>query len=258
MARLRMNEDVSSRQVIAAADRAVNHSLFRALFSLEDVQRYMEFHVWCVWDFMCLVKAVQTALGTFSVPWLPPRDGALLATINKIIEGEETDIGPDGRTASHFDMYLAAMRQAGADVTPITAFIAALPQGFEWRTALERSGAPAAAVDFVSGTIKAGFGPLHRAVASLCLAREELLPMMFGNLLTNLPERPELDGFRWYIRRNIQLDADVHGPLSSELFEGVAGGDPRLRQEALETAAWSITQRTAYLEAILKSVRKAC
>jgi hypothetical protein len=254
MERLRTESHPAAKKVVASADQAANHPIFGAISSLENAQKYMEFQVWCVWDFMCLAKAVQGALGTFSVPWLPPKNGALLAAINEIIQGEETDTGPDGETASHFEIYLAAMRQAGANMKPITTFTSSLSRGVPWETALGQCGAPPAAIRFVGGTIRTALGPLPGAVASFCLGREELVPMMLDTMLRDLPQQPELELFRWYIQRHIELDSDTHGPLSSDLFDSIAGADPKTREEALTIAAWAISERTAYLDAIMENL----
>ena len=254
MERLRQEPHHAAREVVASADRAALHPIFTSVTSLQAARTYMQFQVWCVWDFMCLAKAVQTSLGTFSVPWLPPKNGSLLAAINEIIVGEETDTGPDGKTASHFEIYVAAMRQAGANVGPITTFVGALSRGIPWETALAKSGAHPASVRFVSNTIKTALGPLHGSVASFCLGREELVPMMLETMIRNIPHQRELEMFRWYIERHIELDSDTHGPLSSDLFDSIAGANAQIREEALEIAAQAISERTVYLDAIMEAL----
>ena len=251
MERLRCEPSSGAQKVVSVADRTAAHPVFSLVTSLEQARTYMEFQVWCVWDFMCLAKAVQTGLGTFTIPWLPPKNGALLAAINEIISGEETDTGPDGKIASHFEIYLAAMHQAGADTTAINTFLQALRDGVNWEAALHKSGAHPGSIRYVSGTIRTSLEPLHRSVASFCLGREELVPMMLVTMLRNIPRLPELEMFRWYIQRHIALDAESHGPLSSDLFDSIAGVDAETRQDALKTAAWAIAERADYLDVIM-------
>ena len=78
--------------------------------------------------------------------------------------------------------------------------------------------------------------------------------MMLDTMIRNIPHQPELEMFRWYIDRHIELDSDTHGPLSSDLFDSIAGSSAKTREEALEIAAQAISQRTAYLDAIMEAL----
>ena len=49
----------------------VNHPLYTKLKTIEDVQKLMEYHVYAVWDFMSLLKALQIQLTCTVLPWKP-------------------------------------------------------------------------------------------------------------------------------------------------------------------------------------------
>src|SRR5437899_3201806 len=82
----------------------------------------MRAHVFCVWDFQSLLKALQRALTCVEVPWLPTPDREARRLINVIVLDEESDEEPGGGHASHFEVYLEAMRDCGADAGPIEGF----------------------------------------------------------------------------------------------------------------------------------------
>ncbi len=55
-------------------DALLNHALYREIRDLGALRRFMEHHVFAVWDFMSLLKALQRRLCCVDVPWLPAVD----------------------------------------------------------------------------------------------------------------------------------------------------------------------------------------
>ena len=106
-----------------------DHKLYEGLKTLEDVKTFTEYHVFAVWDFMSLLKALQTSLTCTQTPWTPKGNSNTARFINEIVLGEETDVDADGNYKSHFEMYLDAMEDIGADTTQIKQFVELLEKG---------------------------------------------------------------------------------------------------------------------------------
>jgi hypothetical protein len=88
---------------IAAERQALlEHRLYGRLQTLEHLAVFMEYHVFAVWDFMSLLKALQVRLTCASVPWLPQGNAQVRRLVNEIVLGEESDVLPEGGAASHF------------------------------------------------------------------------------------------------------------------------------------------------------------
>ncbi|MEL0158493.1 MAG: DUF3050 domain-containing protein, partial [Deltaproteobacteria bacterium] len=85
------------------------------LSSEEALLRFMSNHVFAVWDFQSLLKALQQQLTCVQVPWTPTPDREARRLINEIVLDEESGPHPDGGYASHFELYLDAMKKAGAN-----------------------------------------------------------------------------------------------------------------------------------------------
>lgn len=89
------------------------------LRDMADLRRFMECHVYSVWDFMSLVKYLQHRLAPAGAPWYPPQDAEVSRFINELVLAEESDCvpAPDGgeRCLSHFELYCGAMSELGAD-----------------------------------------------------------------------------------------------------------------------------------------------
>ncbi|MDB4956721.1 MAG: uncharacterized protein JWO36_4290 [Myxococcales bacterium] len=198
------------------------HAVFGAVQSLEDARVLMEHHVWAVWDFMSLLKSLQAELASTKVPWVPPADASAARFINEIATLEEGDDGPDGIPASHFEIYLQAMGEAGADTKPIRTFIAEIAAGVPWEVSLQRVGVSRAAADFVRTTMDVIGRPLWARVAAFTIGREEVIPAMFTSLIGELgSQHSGLDRLRWYLRRHIDVDGGTHGPMSARLFQRI-------------------------------------
>ena len=85
---------------------------------------FMESHVFAVWDFMLLLKQLQRKLTCVDKLWMPVKNGNTARFINEIVIGEETDIHPFGKGhVSHFELYLEAMEEVGANTRTIKNFI---------------------------------------------------------------------------------------------------------------------------------------
>src|SRR5216683_916238 len=106
------------------------HPLYAEVASVADLRRFMEDHVFAVWDFMSLLKRLQQDMTRITVPWFPADNARAARLINDIVIGEETDIDPDGSYVSHLALYLRAMRDVGASTRQFEKFRSLVLIGF--------------------------------------------------------------------------------------------------------------------------------
>jgi hypothetical protein len=229
------------------------HALYQHIAGPSEVQRFMEHHVYAVWDFMSLLKSLQNALTCTRVPWVPVGTAETRYLINEIVCGEESDTDPDGRRMSHFEMYLAAMAQAGASTQEINAMLHEISAGSDPVTALKKVHAPEAAVDFVNYTFRViADGKPHVMASVFTFGREDLIPQMFYGLVRDLgqrfPDRFAL--FQYYLQRHIEVDGDHHSLLAIEMVNQLCGEDEAKWQEAETAAVQSLEHRLRLWDAI--------
>lgn len=229
-----------------------NHPLLTTDVMTDKTQlaTFMEHHVYCVWDFMSLVKCLQFHVAPSSVPWIPgrhTRNGAA-RLINSIMIAEESD-SFDGRYVSHFDLYIEAMQEVGADPSCALEFVHRVAeQGLD--RAMEI--VPLASRAFMEST----FGFIrskkpHVAAAAFAFGRETVIPGMYMNMVQQLGiTEHEAPKFYAWLRRHIEVDTEDHGPAAVVLVDIFCDSDENKIQEAQSAAHKSIDDKILFWDTV--------
>jgi hypothetical protein len=238
----------------------LEHPVYAEVTSVEDLRRFMEDHVFAVWDFMSLLKRLQQDLTCTKVPWFPADNARAARLINDIVIGEETDVDPDGSYVSHLDLYLRAMEDVGASSQQFNTFRSLARVGISVEVAMARSGVRPHVQAFVKHTMTlARSGSTEEVVAAFFYGREDIIPEMFSRLQKTLPgathDKDRLRNFIYYIERHIELDGDSHGPMGKELLENLVADSPQRDERALRAACNSIRARIELWNGTLSALR---
>ncbi|NMG05923.1 DUF3050 domain-containing protein [Brasilonema sp. UFV-L1] len=230
----------------------VNHRVYTELVDLYSLQIFMESHSFAVWDFMCLVKTLQRKLTCVTVPWLPPKDIFSARLINDIVLAEETDEVSPGVFISHFDLYLAGMREIGANTIPIQSFIEQLQNGKSVQYALDSVTIPSATKGFVLSTMKATSKLIHEVAANFLFGREDVIPFMFQRILKSLDNsRFNCQQLSLYLERHTHLDEDVHGPMGEQLLKNLCGDDDEKWEQSAIAAQEALLFRISLWDGVV-------
>ncbi len=238
-------------------EQLVGHPVYGEMNSLQDLRVFMQHHVYAVWDFMTLLTALQRRFTCVKVPWVPQGDPEVRRLINEILIEEESDEAPDGGYASHYELYLAAMEETGADTSAITALIDRLRSGESLETAITDPSIPPAASEFAQETwrVVQSHAP-HQIAAAFTLGREDLIPDMFKKLVQGLHARfpSQLDRFVYYLERHIGLDEDRHGPMSLRMLSLLCGDDETKWNDAEPAATSALQTRIRLWDAVTQAL----
>jgi hypothetical protein len=227
-----------------------NHSLLvtNTIQSPEDLRIFMKYHVFAVWDFMSLLKTIQHNVVPSGNLWLPSQGtrSDIARLINEIVLCEESDISPDGKSSiSHFDLYLQAMLEVGADTDLIKTYLKQIEETGNISDCSE------VVREFVESTFEAIRRGPHCAAASFCYGRETVIPSMFIRLLRQINiSNTDAPKFHYYLERHIQVDGEDHGPMSENLVNYFCKNDPFLIHEAEQAAINAITARIKLFDRI--------
>ncbi len=235
----------------------IDHPLYAHIQTPEALRIFMERHVVSVWDFMSLLKSLQQDLTCVRIPWIPADDVESARLINEIVLDEETDELDEGRYASHLELYLDAMGEAGCDTEPMNRLLLHLKQGESMDRSLQLSGLPEEALRFTRVTMQLIQRPLHVRVAVFFHAREDLIPQMFVQIVEELNSK----GLRCnkllnYLRRHIETDRERHGPLAEQLLTRLRGDDAARREEAALAAIEALKARLALWDATIERLEQ--
>lgn len=235
-------------------DALLSHSVYSQIKDLEGIQHFAKYHVFAVWDFMSLLKSLQIGLTCVSLPWVPVGSANTRFLINEIVCGEESDVDEQGNRISHFELYLSAMRQMGADTSKMDQLLNLLQSGRSINDCIEAVDMPMQVKQFLQYTFEiAMHAPLHVKAAVFTFGREDLIPDMFTQILNKIyAEHPEkVSIFKYYIERHIEVDGGHHSQLAIEMVAELCGDDAAKWEEATQAAVASLKIRALLWDAVV-------
>jgi pyrroloquinoline quinone (PQQ) biosynthesis protein C len=245
------------QQIEPLRAQLIQHPLYQHMQTLEDLNAFMEHHVFAVWDFMSLLKALQQNLTCTNVPWMPVGNANTRYLINEIVTGEESDVDEQGNRTSHFELYLRAMEQAGGITQGINSLFNELQHGKNIDEALHIANIPAAARNFMLHT----FGVIdtnqpHIQAAVFTFGREDLIPDMFISIVKEInrqfPHKADL--LLYYMERHIEVDGDHHSHLAYQMTAELCGTDDTKWIEATQAVEAALQARIALWDGILEAI----
>jgi hypothetical protein len=256
-----MNENISKiqSQIEPLRQEIINHKVYGLIRDLDDLKMFMQFHIYAVWDFMSLLKALQNQLTCVSIPWYPTSDADSRYLINEIVVGEESDVDENGIRKSHFELYLDAMNQAGASTDEIHIFLENLKREGQLAPAFLAANTPAAAQSFVNFTFDIiQSGKAHLQAAIFTFGREDLIPSMFYSIINDIhlsvPDKISI--FKYYLERHIEVDGDHHSHLALEMTNNLCGDNLNYWEEAQEATIQSLKKRIELWDGVYEAIKQ--
>lgn len=249
-----MNIEIVNASIQPQKDILLNHSLYKKVQNLDDLSRFLESHVYAVWDFMSLLKALQAKLTSTTTPWLPVGNPEIRYLINEIVLAEETDLNLEGKRQSHYEMYIDAMKDCGADTTSIEEFLKNVIATQNIFVSIKQSDLHQNIKEFLDFTFRViDEGKPHEIAAAFTFGREDLIPAMFTEILRNFQANfPDADLTKliYYFERHIELDADEHGPMAMQMIEELCGNSEHRWDEVKNISIQALEKRIGLWNAI--------
>ena len=223
------------RNLSITRNSLINHNLYSKLDSKQKLVEFMENHVFAVWDFMSLIKALQKNLTCVDIPWTPNANRLAGRLVNEIVLAEESDVDQNGDPKSHFELYLESMIQIGANTTIIEDFVTQIKNSKSYNKSIENININPIVKEFMYYTFNIIDTNKNHVIASVfTFGREDLIPDMFIEIVKKLSISDEIkaDNLIYYLERHIEIDADEHGPMALKMIEELCGDDETKWKEA--------------------------
>ncbi len=247
-------------QIASLRAALLQHPIYAQLNSLEALKIFMEHHVFAVWDFMSILKTLQIHLTSTSAAWIPSPYPNARKLINEIVVAEESDVDSNGQPASHYELYLQAMKECGADVQPVHRLVSKLRLGFQAQEVLRFNSAEINKVAL--RFLKANQAILkrnktHEIAAAFTFGREDLIPDLFTQIVHELHAKTgKFNAFVYYLNRHIELDGDEHGPMALQMLIDLCGHDEDKWQEATAASLEALQARLEFWDGILANIKE--
>lgn len=246
-------------QLMELRNQLTHHSLYHELTSVNDIKLFMEKHVYAVWDFMSLLKALQQHLTCTTLPWKPVKNPKTARFINEIVWGEESDVNENNEPKSHFEMYIEAMDEVDADHTTIETFINEINNLDDIQNYINQNIFSKAVSDFLMFTFETiQTNQPHKIAAAFTFGREDVIPDMFLEIIngSNATHQNQYPKLKYYLERHIEIDGDEHGPLSLEMISELCEDHDQKWQEVEEISKIALQHRIALWDEIVKDINK--
>jgi hypothetical protein len=251
--------DTIEREIAPLREQLKSHDLYYHLSGVEDIKVFMEKHVFAVWDFMSLLKALQRNLTCIDMPWKPSQNAKTARFINEIVLEEESDLNENGVPKSHFEMYLDAMKEVGANPDRILGFIRNIDSMQSLVDQLPYANLKKAEREFLEFTFKIiQTGQSHKIAAAFTFGREDVIPDMFIEIInkSNTSNHNQFPKLSYYLNRHIELDGDEHGPLALEMIAELCGEDEEKWQDVQSVSMQALEKRIQLWDEITAEINQ--
>ena len=241
------------------------HPLYAAVNTIEATRLFMERHCFAVWDFFLLIKDLQRDITNTRRFWTPCADVNAARFINEIVIGEETDdSNVDGQYLSHFELYVKAMDEIGANSQPIKDYVNSVSKMTDDENTYEHiekridaANSPAYVKKFNKNTCQAIFRTIPYTAGQFFFGREDPIPQMFTKIVKTLDDcKVDCPTLKWYLNRHIEVDGSFHGPKTAHLITHLGNKyDPEFK-DIIQGAVDAIQHRIWLWDGILEEVNK--
>jgi len=156
--------------------------------------------------------------------------------------------------SSHYELYIEAMKEIGANTSIIENFVAT----GELKT-LKSLPISQETKDFVAFTFEViQTQKIHMIASAFTFGREDIIPEMFIEIINEIEKNTNssFDKLRYYLHRHVEVDGQEHGPISLNMIAELCGEDDNKWAECTEIALTAIEKRIQLWNGVRKQIQE--
>ena len=155
-------------------------------------------------------------------------------------------------------MYLESMDQINAQKTEIESLINNIKLGKDLENSIESLNIHDSVKNFVQYSFEIiRSKQMHKIASAFTYGREDIIPDMFIAIINEVdPENTKYPKLKYYFDRHIEIDGDLHGPLSHKMLIELCGDDQKKWDEVYIVGKTSLENRVKLWDAILDQITK--
>ena len=163
-----------------------SHKIYEQIVTVDHVATFMSSHIYCVWDFMNLLTALQYKPSCISTPWKPVKNVSTVRLIHELVLEEASDC-INGEYISHFLFYVKALRVLYPNKYHCAdEFLDDLNRNKAYDILIQSSYLPPGVSDFLKFTYQCIQSSVLDVAAALTFGREVVIPSLFKPLVSQL------------------------------------------------------------------------
>ncbi|MCX6128769.1 MAG: DUF3050 domain-containing protein [Proteobacteria bacterium] len=220
-----------------------NHKLYERIYNEQSLRIFVENHVICVWSYNFLLRQIHQELVSHIHPLNSQLQKEAIRLVSEIILEEEVEEQGDGSLLSHLEIYLEAMQDLGADISPIVSFFDLQEAGASWQSALKHASFSLPLARYARQISRLGQRSLHEKAAALFYEGEPFIPDSFLVKLGQLGPKLKVARLLDYFERHIEGLKRPGFSASGRLVEIFCGEDQNMSLAAEKAAEEAMKNR---------------
>ena len=237
-----------------------NNKLFEQTFETSKVKIFMDSHVFAIWDYLTILKALQRKLASKNIRLLDQDVPDLPFLINQIVINEEIEEESSQEYLSAlgvYQLYINTMKEIGADINPITNFVESIKNEKYWKDALKETKSlyrylPITTYDYLEHNLSVvDYAKIHELAGVFFFGREDIHCKFNLFLRGNQENAKNFSNLKNFLQRHIDDDAKNKNPILGEYILNLLCKNDETKWKEVETSVIeAIKKRNEFLDGI--------
>ena len=223
--------------------KLINHKIYGQISDMRKTKIFMESHVFSVWEYLTMLKALQRELATRDISFLHENVPDLPYLINQIVLNEEIEEESRGEYLSAmglYQLYINSMDEIGADSNPIKYFVDCIKVNKNWNNTIRDTitrfdNIPIQTYEYLNYNLKMiELSEIHELAGIFFFGREDINSKFILLIKSNIEHEKSLSNLKNIIKRHVDDDSKNKNPILGEYINNILCKDDDKKWKKVE------------------------